>query len=211
MSGDISTYGGLKTALGEYTGRSANTTWLANVPLFVRRAHDVIMRELRTPLLMTTADLTISAERVAVPADFRAVSRLFIDAAYDSPLRPVSIEQRVQQAVTQTSGRPSMFSIEGSYFAFAAIPDTSYSGKLLYFRSLTFFANDAATNDVLTRHAWLYLFGALAEAAAFDQYDESLASYTVRFQAELAAINAAEQADAMGGGTLMPTPSGGVA
>jgi hypothetical protein len=207
----LSTYGELKTGLGDYSGRAANVTWLANLPLFVRRAHDVAMRELRIPLLQTTTDLTINAERVAVPADYRAPVRLFIDGAYDSPLTPTSVEMRVKEAVTQSSSRPRVFSREGGYLAFGPIPDTTYTGKLLYYRTLAFFASDAATNDLLTLHPWIYFYGAMAEAARFDKSDEDIMTYEAMFRAEIDAVNTSELTDSMAGGTLMPTPSGGVA
>jgi hypothetical protein len=209
--GVLSTYGELKSELGSRSGRSANTTWLAAVPLFIRRAHDTLMRELTIPLLTTTADLTINAERVALPTDFRAVERLFIDGAYDSPLTPTSVELRVREAVTQPTNRPRVFSVEGGYLAFAPAPDTTYTGKLLYKRSLPFFSADSDTNDLLVRYPFSYLYGAMAEAAAWDAYDEDQAKYESMFRAEIAQINAAEQANAYGGGTLMPMPSGGVA
>jgi hypothetical protein len=208
MSGDLSTFGGLKTALADYSGRAGNATWLANVPLFVRRAHDVLMRDLRIPLLMTTADLTINAERVAVPTGFRAVERLYIDSDTDQPLSPASVEQRVIYAIQYDAAKPIWFSVEGGFLAFAPVPDTSYTGKLLYRKALTFFASDADTNDLLTRYPHAYLFGALAEAARFDLNDESIALYETLFRNEIDAINTSEQADAMAGGTLFPTPSG---
>lgn len=209
MSGDISTYGGLKTALGEYTGRSANTTWTANLPLFVQRAHVVLMRELDIPALHDTTDLTINAERIAIPTGYRATKRLFIDGDWDSVISPTSHELRVKEAVTQSAGRPRVFAREGSYLAFGPVPDTTYVGKLLYRKALTFFANDAATNTLLTDHPFAYFLGSLAEAAAFDKFDEDVAKYEALFRAEIAQINNAEQMAAMDGGVLMPIPSGG--
>lgn len=209
--GILSTYGELKDELSSRTGRGGNATWSAARPVFIRRAHDALMRELNIPLLTATADLTINAERVAVPAGFRAVERLFIDAAYDSPLSPVSIEQRVRDAVSYTAGRPRVFAIEGGYFAFAPIPDTTYTGRLMYRKALDFFASDDATNDLLTRYPFAYLYGALAESARWDLNDEDEARYEALFRAEISDINKAERDFAMAGGTLVPTPSGAVA
>lgn len=209
--GILSTYGELKTALTDYSGRGGNTTVVANLPTFIRRAHDVLMRELEIPLLQTTADLTINAERVAVPADFRAVSRLFIDGDWDSQLTPTSQELRVKKALEYAAGRPEVYSIEGGYFAFGPVPDTTYAGKLLYKRYLTFFASDSATNDLLTRYPNAYLYGALAELARFDKADEDEARFEALFRAEIAQINAAEQGWMTAGGTMLMQPSGGVA
>lgn len=208
--GILSTYGELKTGITDYSGRGGNATYTSNLPLFVRRAHDALLRELEIPQLHEAADFTINAERVAIPTGFLAVKRLFIDAAYDSPLVPTSMELRVKEAVTQTSGRPRVFCREGGYLAFGPIPDTSYTGKLLYKKGPTFFANDAATNDLLTAYPYAYLYGSLAEAARFDKADEDIALYEALFRAEIADINAAALRDAQDGAVMSPIASGGV-
>lgn len=208
--GVLSTYGELKSSLTDYTGRGGDTTFVANLPLFVRRAHDVLMRDLRIPLLQASADVTIDAERVAVPADFRAAARFFIDADFDSVLTPATLEDRVRTALGYAAGRPRVFSIEGSYFAFGPVPDGTYAGKLLYYRALTFFASDSATNDLLTRHPWAYFYGALAEWARFDRDDEALAIYEPMFRAEIEAINVGETLDSYAGGTMQPARPGAV-
>lgn len=204
--GVLSTYGELKAAITDYSARTQASV-VANLPLFVMRAHTTLMRELTIPLLLATADVVVSAERVAVPADFRAVERLHLDQAYDRPLSPTSIENRLRAASESTAARPLLFAIEGGYFAFGPAPDATYAGKLLYRRSLPFFANDAATNDLLAKHPFTYLYGALAEWARFDKFDEEAASFEAMFRNELAEVEAAERRDAMSGGVLASRPT----
>lgn len=210
MSGDISTYGGLLTALGEYSGRGSNATWAANRPLFVASAHSVLMRELDIPHLQETADLTIDAERIAIPTGYRAAKRLFLDGDWDSVVTPANHEQRVREAVTFPAGRPRLFAREGGYLAFGPAPDTTYVGKLLYKKAMTFFATEAATNSILTDHPMVYLYGALAEAARYDKFDEDEAKYEALFRATIAQINNAEQLAAYDGGALQMAPTGDV-
>jgi hypothetical protein len=211
MSGDISTYGGLKTALGEYSGRGSNATWAANRPLFVASAHSVLMRELDIPHLQETVDLTINAERIAIPTGYRAAKRLFLDGDWDSVVTPANQEQRVREAVSLPSGRPRIFSREGGYLAFGPVPDTSYVGKLLYKKAMTFFASDEATNSILTDHPMVYLYGARAEAARYDKFDEDEAKFEALFRATIAQINSAEQLATFDGGSLQMSPSSEVA
>jgi hypothetical protein len=205
--GVLSTYGELKTGITDYTGRGGNATFTANLPLFVLRAHNVLMRDLRIPLLQVSSDVTIDAERVALPEGFRAVTRLFIDSDYDAPLSPTSVENRVRLAANACAGRPTAFAIEGGYFAFAPRPDATYTGKLLAYVALDFFADDDATNALLTKHPFAYFYGALAEAARFDKNDEDTALYESLFRDEVANIETAERRDALMGGVLMPVPS----
>jgi hypothetical protein len=201
-------YASLAQALDDYTGRANDATYVSNKPVFIQRAHLTLMRELRIPLLQVAVDFSITGETVALPADFRAVSRLFINADWNNPLQPTSIEGRVKWAVSNPNSRPQVFSIEGTNFAFGPIPDATYTGKLLYFRTLTLPASGADTNALLLKHPFAYLYGALAEYARFDKQDEDIALYEPLFGQEMAAIQVAEQLDAMGGGTLMPSPSG---
>lgn len=210
MSGDISTYGGLKTAIAEYSGRT-NTTYLANRPLFVRRAHEVLMRELDIPLLQSSASFSITGERVAYPTGFRAVKRLVIDDDWNAPLSPTSYELRAQTVAQYAAGRPWLFCVEEEKLCFGPAPDTTYAATLLYRKALTFFANDAATNALLDRHPFAYLYGALAEAARYDKSDEDMATFEAMFQAEKADIERAERNAAMDGGVMRASPSGGVA
>lgn len=207
---NLSTYTDLAQALKDYTGRGAETTWVGNLPLFIYRAHVVAMRELRIPLLQGTADLVINGETVAYPADFRAVARLFIDSDWDNVVNPTSLEGRVRYAVSNPTGRPRVFSIEGTNFAFGPIPDATYTGKLLYYKTLTGLVSGTDTNALLQKHPFIYLYGALAEAARFDKSDEDIQTFEAMFGAEVNAVQLADQLDGMGGGTLMPV-IGGVA
>lgn len=210
MSGDISTYGGLKTAIQEYTGRS-NATFLANRPLFVLRAHNTLLTDLDIPLLQASAGFSINAEKVDTPADFFAVASLRHNDDWETPLTPQTVEQRARDAARYTSGRPRTFALEGTQLAFGPVPDTTYAATLLYRRLLPFFASDGATNALLARHPFAYLYGALAEAARYDKSDEDMATFEAMFQAEKARIEVAERNAALSGGTLMPSPTGGVA
>lgn len=205
--GVLSNYGELKTAVQTYAKRSTSA-FVDNLPTFVMRAHVVLLRDLNIPLLQATTDLTINAERVSPPSDFRAVQRLSIDADWDNPLSPTSIELRLRASVKYTPGRPRVFALEGDKLAFGPVPDMTYTGKLLYKRALPFFTSDLSTNDLLTRYPYAYLYGALAEAYGFDKFDEDQAKYEALFRSEIDSINRAEQANAMSGGVLQPGASG---
>lgn len=208
--GILSNYEELKDAVTAYAKRT-NASFAAAVPIFVMAAHSALMRDLdhNLPLLCTTADLTIDGERVTPPTGFRAVVRLALDTDYDKPLGPTTVELRMRAAATRSSAKPEVFAIDGDSLAFGPVPDATYTGKLLYRRALPFFPSDPSTNVLLDRYPMAYLYGALAEAYDFDKFEEESAKYQVKFQAEIAKINAAERGFAMAGGALDMMPSTG--
>lgn len=198
-------YGELKTAISAFNwARDAG-----NIPDFVALAHSEINLGLRAPFMEKTADVVINAARVAAPADFEAVTRLWIDDNFDTPLSPTTPDRlQAFRAQYPSGGRPQWYTIEGesddlSYFVFAPSPATatSYTGKLLYTRNLAFFANDAATNIVLTKYPGLYLDGALWQASLFSDDTARVGQFGPMFESLMARINLQKrQQDALSGG-----------
>lgn len=199
-------YGSLKAAVLSFNwARDAGS-----VEDFIRLAHARINLNLRAPFMEKTADLTINAPRVVAPADLAAVTRLWIDDAFDTPLRPTSPDRLQALAAEYSSGgRPQYFAIEGEsdsleYFVFAPAPvaPAAFTGKLLYTRRLAYFASDGATNVVLDRYPNLYLYGALWEAALFSDDEPRVAKYAPMFAGLVREINTqTRQLDAMSGGS----------
>lgn len=190
---------------------------------FIRLAHTKINLGLRVPFMEKTASLTISADRIAAPTDMAAVRRLWIDGTYDNPLQPTSPDRILDLRATYSSAQPQWYAIEGDtttgtenttegeYFVFGPSPGTtSYTGKLLYTRRLAALSSGSDTNIVLDRYPNLYLYGALAEAAAFSDETERLATYGAMFSALIAQINEQARSDAYAGGSPAMTTGYGL-
>lgn len=205
----LSTYAELKQGVRDYSSRSL-TLFETNIPVFIHYAHTELMTALRIPLLQASADLTINSGSVALPSDYRAAARLWLDVDYDQPLSPGSLDQVMRARSNSTPTRPTIFGREGVNMTFGPTPDTTYTGKLLYYQSLPAMTADADTNVILTRYPFAYLFGALSAAAAFDKFAEEEASYEARFRSQINQIIARERADAMSGGPIAPSVSGTV-
>jgi hypothetical protein len=205
----LSTYSELKQGVRDYSSRSL-TLFETNIPVFIHYAHTELMAALRIPLLQASADLAISANSVALPSDYRAAARLWLNGCYDEPLSPGSLDQVMRARSNQTPSRPTIFGREGSNMTFGPTPDTAYTGKLLYYQALPPMSADADTNVILARYPFAYLFGALSAAAAFDKFSEEEASYEARFRSQINQIIARERADATSGGPIAPTISGAV-
>lgn len=183
----ISNYGELKTAVAARAVRSDLTSL---IPDFIRRAHDLIVRK-----AVIASEITADAATEALPSDFREVVSLAVQA---TPMIPVISSSEPQMANLGT-GVPSYFRVSGSTLYLAPTPDESYSLRLLYRPTRTFFSADDDTNTILTRHPYAYFYGALSELFAHIRNTEEQAKYDTLFRDELEQLTAAEAKDAWTG------------
>jgi hypothetical protein len=183
----ISDYGTLKTWLAD----RMNRTDLTNViPDAVRSAHDIIVSE-----AVIAADLTISGQSTALPADFRQVDALYLVE------RPFSQLTEASPEITQNisgDGIPTVFRIDTTLLVYPS-PQVTYKAKLLYSLSRTFFADDAATNAVLTRYPFAYAWLSLAELYGHILDDTRSERYLARGLGELRRLSMVEAGDASQG------------
>lgn len=203
-------------ALTTYTDlQAAALTWnwnrdTSSIPDFIRLAHDRINLGIRGPLLQTTADLTINAQRIAAPSTFQSVGRLWIDGTYDQPLRPATPDEIAYWNAVYDTGQPIYYAIEGTtageYFTFAPDPGaTTYTGKLLYNARLAPLSSGSDTNLVLTRWPGLYLYGTMLEAAIYADDDARVAKFLPMFTQMLEMVNTQTRKDAQAGAALQPS------
>lgn len=162
----ISNYGELLSAITNWLGR--DTQDINNRrPEFVAMAEDRIAKDLRIAAMETTTDLTISAQRVSFPTGFLEARRLYLDSDSEKPLEYFSPSVFWTREFANESSKPRVYTIEGQEFVFAPSPDTTYTGKLLYFKRFTNLSVAADTNWILTNARGLLLYGALLEAFIF--------------------------------------------
>ncbi len=190
----LANYGDLKTSIGTWIGRSDLTV---PIPDFVALAHERIMRDLKHPrMLKRDAAFSITGEYVAVPSDFIELNSFRVTST--SP----DYELRYMPNETQAtwygvgSGQPKFVTIAGNttqgteQFRFAPVPDGTYTAMIDYYAYITFFANDAATNWILTRYPSLYLFGSLLHAKGYVE-DPLYQVWSSEYNQALAAANRA--------------------
>lgn len=174
---------------------------------FIYLAHQQINLRLRIPAMEKSETLSVTGNAVTVPSDLQSVKRIWIDDAYDTPLKPTTPDVLQALRASYSANKPQWYAIEGvddttDTFQFAPGPSTTYTAYLLYYRRLAFFASGTETNKILTRHPHLYLYGALAQASLFADDDARLAKYPGMFEAAIAELNAQARTDQLSGGPL---------
>jgi len=60
-----------------------------------------------------------------------------------------------------STGRPNFFTIVGNEIQLDRVPDSEYTLEIQYYRKATPLSDSNQTNDILTNHPSIYLFGAL--------------------------------------------------
>ena len=69
------------------------------------------------------------------------------------------------------TGRPRTYTIEADNevekFRFGPAPDTSYTGKLSYYKAISELSDSNTSNYILNKHPAIYLYGSLYHAANF--------------------------------------------
>ena len=163
-------------ALTNYTTLKASiANWLNRSDLSDEIADDFIVlteadfnSKLRVRKMIASADVTINAETAALPTGFLQVRDFYIlSGSTKYPLRYMTPSQMDQVKGTSTTGIPQAYTILGANFRFMPRPDSTYTGKLNFYKKFDALSGSNATNFILENHPAIYLYGSLFHAANF--------------------------------------------
>jgi hypothetical protein len=181
------TYGELKTAVQDFV-QSTETSFVNNLPLFIRLAEERIMKNVRLNLFQKNASGSTTAGNryVAAPSDFLAPISLSLTIAGEQTFLLLKNADFVQEYIRDsTSGEPVYF---GQYdvdnLILAPIPDSAYALEMHYLyrpNSLTV-GGDSGTTWLSENAEVALLYGTLVEAYTYLKGDQDLmVLYSQRF------------------------------
>ena len=164
---------------------------------FIQLAENAMYSNGVQPLKVRSMEIVSTAatagQYVELPPDFESARSVrLVTGDSSGELRFQAPEQLQKQPAT---GKPLFYTIVGNEIQFGRVPDSDYTLEIQYFRKAQPLTVDNQTNEILTNHPQIYLFGALAMLFAFAQDTEQEASYTLKF---IGAIQGANQADKKG-------------
>lgn len=189
----LTTYSELLQAIDDHLGRGNDDLSDAFKADFVTLAEVEIYDRIRVREMETSADLTLSAQAVALPTGFVGLRRIYLDTAPIQNVSYLSPDAFWREHPTTASGLPCHCTIEGENVLFGPVPDSSYTAKMLYWKRLT--ALSSSTNNLFLRHPELWLYGALQHACEFIRDDEMRAQYGGLFEKALAATQQSDLRD----------------
>jgi len=196
------TYGQLKQAVQDYT-EYTESTFVNNIPLFIRMAEERILKNVQLSLFIknATASTTASSKYLSLPSDYLSPYSLSMAGAdgdkFFLDFKDPSFLQEYTPDAT-TTGAPRYYAIfDKTNFMLAPTPDAAYTAELHYFyrpQSLTAGSDDGTT--WLSENAELtMLYGSLIEAYIFMKGEQDLMSYyDKRYQESLIGLKALGEA-----------------
>lgn len=190
------TYAQLKQALQDYL-QSQETSFVANLPLFIRLSEERILKNVQLSLFRknATANATIGNKYLACPTDFLAPFSLsYMGDNNDKVFTEFKDVSFIQEYTpdSSTTGAPRYYAqFDNGNFILGPTPDDDYEMELHYFyrpASLTAGAEGGTTwlsiNAPLT-----LLYGAIVEAYIYLKGDADLMTvYDQRFQQSIVGL-----------------------
>ena len=189
------TYDGLKQAIQDYT-ENAETTFVSNLPIFIRAAEERILKSVQLNLFMRNqiGAMTLGNQYLGAPSDFLAPFSLTLtDNGKKEFLefKDLSFIEVFSPDATAT-GKPRYYAqFDVGNFILAPTPDKNYDVEVQYmFRPASLTSGAGTATSWLSENAELsLLYGSLVEAYIFMKGEQDImAQYNQRFTEALTGL-----------------------
>ena len=169
----ISTYAELKTSIASWLDRSDLTDVIPDFIVLAETRHkrDFKIRRMETRV---TANTIADTEYYTLPDDYIAMRNIKLNTDPKTPLEFLTPEIMDRLQAGSSVGCPKSYSIKGNDIQIRPIPDGVYEIEIAYYKTFTPLSDSNTTNDMLTHHPDVYLYGALVEAEPYLQNDKRI-------------------------------------
>jgi len=172
----ISNYSELKSAIADWLDRTDLTD---SIPDFItlaeaRHKRDFKLRRMETRV---TANTIADTEYYTLPDQYVAMRNIQLNTDPKTSLEYLTPEQMDRIYAGSMKGKPRAYSIIGNDIQLRPIPDSAYEIEILYFKHFTALSDSVPTNEMLTNHPDIYLYGSLVEAEPYLQNDKRIQTW----------------------------------
>jgi len=172
----ISTYAELKTTIAGWLDREDLTDVIPDFIALTESRHrrDFKIRRMETRV---TANTIADTEYYSLPDNYVSMRNIQLNTDPKTSLEYLTPEIMDRVKGGSSTGKPKAYSIIGNNFQLRPIPDGVYEIEMLYYKYFTPLSDSNTTNDMLTYHPDIYLYGALVEAEPYLQNDKRLQTW----------------------------------
>jgi hypothetical protein len=198
----IATNADLLAQIAAFANRANLTT---QIPYFVQLCETRIYYGSREPNFTTdplrirameqSSYTSFNAQKIALPSDFLASRRLYIDTAGGSEIAFMPPDQFWKRYLNSTSSVPKSYTVEGENIVLGPAPDSAYTGRLLYYKKFTALSAGTDTNWILANSPGIYLSGSLAELFRYARNMDQATAHLATFSGLVNALNVADKSD----------------
>ena len=187
----METYSQLKSDIKDWTSSPDMTD--AQLDNFITVSLSKINRALRIGGMEAESDLTLDAQTVSLPSDFRGARGVYIAASgCDYELRYVTPEVLNSNRYPST-GRPELFTIRNATMVLDKTPDQTYTAKLHYFQKFAVLSDANTTNWLTDEAPDVLLWGACWACSLFNRDDEQAQRFYGLFEQALSELEQSEE------------------
>jgi len=183
----FSDYTTLQATIASYLARTDLTS---EIPEFIRLAEDRLLRDLRIRNLIkvATTKTTAGDATVSLPFDFVSMKDLHIQGNPTQTVKFLSTSNFFRNAQTSISGLPDRYTLLGSEFQFAPIPDSVYTLQMVYFHRPPYLSDTNSSNLWLANTPDLLLYASLGEAEPYLMNDERINTWASMYDRAVTAL-----------------------
>lgn len=191
----LDSYSNLKAAIASHLDRDDLTSYVDDLIDLAETRH---RRDIRIRELITRAAITIDARYETLPTGFlEGISfRILTDPVTRLQFRAPEDMALVR---SETTGKPTFYTILGTEFEFDKAADSSYSGEILYHKAATALSDQNTSNEILVRAPDVYLYGSLLASAPFLQDDERIEVWAALYKSAVDALRQSARQDRYSG------------
>lgn len=173
----LDTFDNLSSSIVDWSKRTDIENF---VPDFIALAEKRIDKKLRTKdnEVRATLPLNTNDRFCVLPNDFVEMRSLRV--LHNSNYYHLDFRTPRQLDILSTAGMPSSYVVT-SKIELNRIPDLGYTLEMEYYSRLTPLSEANQTNNVLTNHPELYLYGALAEMSLWSLDEQKASGYLQLF------------------------------
>lgn len=191
----ITNYTDLQSTIADYLARTDLTS---QIPLFIQLAENRLRRDLRIRQMLKVVTTTTTAgdSTVSMPSDFLEMRDIHIEA---SPIHTIIYQNpsnffRNAKAGTGTAGYPNNYTVMGSEFQFAPIPDAEYTLKMVYYAAPAYLSSTNSSNTFLANCPDLLLYASLGEAEPYLMNDARVQTWATLYDRGLNSLTISDDA-----------------